>query len=371
MSKLVLDRLDRAAEQYMLMAKSLEDQPDRLPKTIDAEGKLVTTSSRDWVSGFLPGTLWMLYEYSQDEALMEMARMYTARIEREKDNLGTHDLGFMLFCSFGNGLQITGDTAYRAVLLAGAESLITRFNPAVGCIQSWNANERWKFPVIVDNMMNLEFLCWASKVSGNPKYRDICITHADTTIAKFYRADNSAYHVVSFDPANGGAVEERTTHQGFAAESAWARGQAWGLYGFTVMFRETREQRYLDQATKIADFLLNHPNFPPDGIPYWDFDAPDIPNALRDASAGAIMASALLELSGFVDGAMANRYIEVAEKQLRTLSSPAYFAELGTNGNFILKHSVGNLRGGVEVDVPLAYADYYYVEALIRWLLNK
>jgi uncharacterized protein YyaL (SSP411 family) len=167
--------------------------------------------------------------------------------------------------------------------------------------------------------------------------------------------------------------DKKNTHQGYADDSAWGRGQAWGLYGYTLMYRETKEPRYLEHAKNIASFLLNHPNMPEDKIPYWDYNAPDIPNALRDASAGAVMASALIELSGYVDAALAKTYLNVAETQLRTLSSPEYFAEKGTNGNFFLKRSVGSLPGKSEVDVPLTYADYYYIEALLRYqaLNNK
>ncbi|GHS95624.1 glucuronyl hydrolase [Synergistales bacterium] len=352
------------------MAVSLIDQPNKLPRTIDADGKLLTTSSGGWVSGFVPGTLWYLYQYSQNPQLLDYTKKYTARIENEKNNKGTHDLGFMLYCSFGNGLRITGDSDYQNTLLTGAESLISRYNPKVGCIKSWNSNEKWQFPVIVDNMMNLEFLFWASKASGNPKYRDICLSHAEKTIQNHYRPDYSSYHVVSYDTITG-LVEKKNTAQGYADESAWARGQAWGLYGFVVMYRETKDKKYLEQAQHIASFILNHPNLPADKIPYWDFNAPDIPNAKRDASAGAIIASALIELSQYADKASKKKYLNVAETQIRTLSSPEYFAEPGTNGHFLLKHSVGSLPGKSEVDVPLTYADYYYIEALLRYKYLK
>ncbi|KAA6334733.1 Unsaturated glucuronyl hydrolase [termite gut metagenome] len=366
LSKFIDDQLEKSLQQYELMAVSLIDQPDKLPRTIDANGGLATTSSRGWVSGFVPGSLWYLYEYSHNPAMLEYAKNYTARIEKEKYNKGTHDLGFMLYCSFGNGFRLTGDTAYQSIMLTGAESLASRFNPLIGCIKSWDHNgDKWQFPVIIDNMMNLEFLFWASKVTGDPKYRNICISHADKTIENHFRPDYSTYHVVSYDTITG-LAEKKNTHQGYADESAWARGQAWGLYGFVVAYRETQDPKYLEQATHIAAFILNHPNLPVDKIPYWDFNAPDIPDAKRDASAGAIIASALIELSGYVDETPSKNYLEVAKTQIRTLSSPEYFAEKGTNGNFILKHSVGHLSGNSEVDVPLTYTDYYYIEALLR-----
>jgi len=366
MTALIKDRLDCSVEKSLLMAESLKDNPNLLPRSFNAKGDLVTSNSAWWCSGFFPGVLWYLYQNNNSDVLLDYARNYTARIEKEKDNTGTHDLGFMLYCSFGNGFRLTGDTAYRSILLTGAESLASRFDPVVGCIQSWGANRQWQYPVIIDNMMNLEFLFWASKESGNPKYRDICVTHADNTIKHFYRPDYSSYHVVSFDPATG-QVEVKNTHQGYSDDSAWARGQVWGLYGFVVMYRETGDTKYLEHAKNIAAFLLNHPNLPEDKIPYWDFNAPNIPHALRDASAGAIMASALIELSGYVDAALAKTCIDVAETQIRTLSSPEYFTEKGTYGNFILKHGVGHIPGNSEVDAPLTYGDYYYIEALTRF----
>jgi unsaturated chondroitin disaccharide hydrolase len=276
----------------------------------------------------------------------------------------------MMYNSYGNGLRLTVDTAYEKVLLTAAKSLSTRFRPNVGCIQSWGSSRNWQCPVIIDNMMNLELLMWAFEVTGDSLYYKICISHSDTTIKNHYRPDYSSYHVVSYDTITG-KVQVKQTHQGADDESAWSRGQIWGLYGFISMYRETHLERYLDQATHIADFLINHPNMPEDKIPYWDFNAPDIPNAKRDASAGAIMASALIDLSRQVDSVSGKKYLEVAEKQIRTLASPEYMAKLGENGNFILKHSVGSLPDKSEVDVPLSYADYYFLEALLRYSYLK
>ena len=366
MESLIKDRLDRSLQQYELMAESLIDQPDKLPRTIDKDGKLSTAGSRSWVSGFVPGSLWYLYQYSNNPKMLEYAKNYTARMENEKYNKRTHDLGFMLYCSFGNGFRLTEDSLYRNILLLGAESLASRYNSKIGCIQSWDSNENWQFPVIIDNMMNLEFLFWAAQVSGDNKYRDICISHADETMKKHFRPDFSTYHVVSYDTITG-HVEKKTTHQGYADGSSWARGQAWGLYGYAMMYRETKDPKYLEQAEHIAAFIMNHPNLPADKIPYWDFDAPGIPDEKRDASSAAIIASALIELSAYVDAALAKTYLDIAEKQIRTLSSPEYFAEKETNGNFILMHSVGNMNRNSDVDVPFTYADYYYIEALLRY----
>ena len=298
---------------------------------------------------------------------MAYAEDYTSRVEKEKYNKGNHDVGFMLYCSFGNGYRLTGNEHYKQVLLTGAESLSTRFRNHIGVIRSWDFNKQvWQYPVIIDNMMNLELLEWAAKASDSFRFAKIARSHADVTLKHHFRPDYSCWHVVSYDTITS-MPEKKQTRQGFSDDSAWARGEAWALYGYTMMFRETREIHYLEHAEHVADFILNHPNLPDDGIPYWDFNAPDIPNALRDASAAAIMASAFIELSDYTGSERAKKCIGMAEKQLKTLTSPLYLAEIGTNGNFILKHSVGSMPENSEVDVPLTYADYYYVEALLRY----
>jgi len=363
----VIDKsLSFSEQQYNLMVEVMKEKDNLLPRTTDDSGKLVTAESGWWTAGFFPGSLWYLYEYSQDEKIKEAAALMTSRLEKEKTNTGTHDLGFMLYNSFGNGFRLTGDESYKEVLLAGARSLSTRYRPEVGCIQSWGSSSRWQCPVIVDNMMNLEYLMWAFNTTGDSSYYKICVNHSDKTIINHYRSDYSSYHVVSYDTITG-EVEKKETHQGASDESVWSRGQSWGLYGFVVMYRETGLQRYLDQAVHIADFLISHPNMPDDMIPYWDYNAPGIPETYRDASAGAIMASALIELSRLAEPAVGSKYLQVAETQLRSLASPGYIANVGENGDFILKHSVGSLPANSEVDVPLSYADYYFIEALMRY----
>lgn len=280
----------------------------------------------------------------------------------------THDIGFMLYCSYGNKWRLCGkDKETEDVLLSGARALASRFNARVGCTQSWNTGKcGWSFPVIIDNMMNLELLMWAYKESGDVSFRDIAVKHADTTLKNHFRKDYSSYHVVSYNPETG-EIEIKQTHQGYSNESSWARGQAWGLYGYTMMYRETKNRAYLDLARNIASFIIHHKNMPKDKIPYWDFDAPNIPHAYRDVSAGTIICSALIELSDYVTKDEADEYLAVAETQLRALASSAYTAKIGTNRNFILKHSVGYLPGNREIDVPLSYADYYYLEAMLRF----
>ena len=365
MKKVIETGLERARQQSLLMAESLKDKDGRLPRTTDKDGKLTTSDSRWWCSGFFPGVLWYLYEDSKDNRFKTFAELYTARVEREKYTTDNHDVGFMLYCSFGNGLRITGNESYKDVLLTGAKSLCTRYNPDLGVIKSWQTSKKWQYPVIIDNMMNLELLMWAYKNSNEQRFADISLSHADKTMREHYRPDYSCYHVVSYDTI-ALVPEKKQTAQGYADESAWARGQAWGLYGYTMMARMSGKQDYRDQARKIASFLMNHPNMPKDKVPYWDFNAPDIPNTVRDASSAAIMASALIELSQIVGGKEGKRYLAYAEDQIRSLTTPGYLAEAGTNGNFVLKHSTGSLPGNSEVDVPLTYADYYYVEALLR-----
>ena len=214
--------------------------------------------------------------------------------------------------------------------------------------------------------MNLELLTWATKITGDSSYYKVAVNHANTTIKNHYRPDNSSYHVVDYDTLTG-KVLARQTAQGASDSSAWSRGQAWGLYGYTMMYRETGIKTYLEQAQKIAAFMLNHPNLPKDKIPYWDYNAPGIPDALRDASAAAIMSSALLELSTFTDGKDKDKYISAATAILKTLGTAGYKAPAGKNGGYILMHSVGHFPQGSEVDVPLTYADYYFIEVLWRY----
>ncbi len=362
--KIIDTALQKAIIEYKYMGTILP--PDVLPKTYyPLTKKSETSKSSWWCSGFYPGSLHYLYEYSQDAALWDEASRAEKLLEKEQFNKGTHDLGFMMFCSFGNANRLKPSKEYDEILLNSAKSLSTRFNPAVGCIQSWNASAKWKFPVIIDNMMNLELLFWATKYSGDSSYYKIAVTHANTTIKNHYRPDYSSWHVIDYEPATG-AIAHKQTAQGYADYSAWARGQAWGLYGYVVMYRATRDKKYLDHANKIAKFLMTHPNLPADKIPYWDYNSPDIPATYRDASAAAITASALLELSKY-DVAKRNAYMSFAEDIIRTLAKPAYTATTLTNGGFILKHSTGHLPGSSEVDVPLTYADYYYIEAMMRY----
>ncbi len=365
----VIERgLNRAQEQCLAMAESLMDKDGLLPRSVDTSGNLSTSGSEWWTSGFFAGSLWYLYENSRDERLLKYAEEYTARVEKEQYTTNNHDVGFMIFCSFGNGLRITDNQDYWPVIIQAAKSLSTRYRTETGVIRSWDDHtDKWQYPVIIDNMMNLEMLYWAGKESDNSSFIEIARSHADKTMANHYREDYSCYHVIGYDPETG-KVLQKNTNQGYAHESSWARGQAWGLYGFTMMYRESGDLNYLLFAEKIADYMLHHPRMPEDLVPYWDYDDPDIPAAERDASAAAITASALIELSGLTTSpVLSQEYKSAAETILRTLSSKEYLAEPGNNANFVLKHSVGNMPLNLEIDVPLVYTDYYYIEALMRY----
>ena len=353
-----------ADAQYKVMAKLL--RPDQFPKAFHPEtNKMETSNSGWWCSGFYPGTLLEIYEQNRDNALLNEAQRIMAVLAKEQFNTHTHDLGFMMYCSFGTANRLNPMPEYKQILINSAKSLSTRFNPKAGVIKSWDSKPS-DFLVIIDNMMNLELLFWATKETGDSSYYKIAVTHADNTMKNHFRPDHSSYHVINYNPETG-AVQEKKTAQGFAKESAWARGQAWGLYGYTVMYRATKDKKYLYEANNIAKFILNNPNLPADKIPYWDFNAPNIPNALRDASAGAIMASALLELCRYSNKADGQTYFNTAQTIIKSLSSPTYKSKPGTNGGFLLQHSVGHFPAGTEIDVPLTYADYYFVEAMKRY----
>jgi hypothetical protein len=332
------------------------------PRTLDSM-QLKLVPSRDWTSGFFPGELWFLHEYTGKEEWKKQAQTFTSNIEREKTNGGSHDMGFKIYCSFGQGYRLTKEAHYKDVLIQSAKTLSTRFNSKDGVIRSWDHHkEQWDYPVIIDNMMNLELLFEATKLSGDSSFYKIAVSHANTTMKNHFRADYSSYHVVDYDTATG-EVRRKQTAQGYADESAWARGQAWGLYGYTMCYRETKDKKYLEQAEHIASFILKHPNLPKDLVPYWDFNAPNIPNEPRDASAAAIMASALYELSTYSKSK--NQYRKAADKIIESLTN-YYRSRIGESKGFILLHSTGSKPANSEVDVPLIYADYYYLEALLR-----
>ena len=353
----------KQAELQLRETRRLQDGNRVSPRTLDANGGLELVPSRDWTSGFFPGILWQLYHFTGEAKWMEAAREATGKLEKEQYNNRTHDMGFKMYCSYGKGFEYTADTAYRNVLIRSAQTLITRFNPAVGCIRSWDHNrDKWGFPVIIDNMMNLELLFAATRLTGDSTFYKIAVAHANTTLKNHFRPDGSTFHVVDYDPETG-EVKHRHTHQGYSHASTWARGQAWALYGYTMCYRETGKEEYLQKALETAEWLRKHPRWPADGVPYWDFDAPDIPEAPRDASAAAVIASALYELDGFAP--RSRKFRELADHIVHSLAT-AYTAPAGTNAGFILLHSTGHLPAKSEINVPIVYADYYFLEAIGR-----
>ncbi len=374
----------RYAEQQtqVLLKNAGEPNGENFPRSVRANGDFAGTNMYDWTSGFFPGTLWYLYDLTGEDGWRAEAEQWTGALDSLKTWTGTHDLGFMIYCSFGNGARLDADkkAEYEAVIVTAADALYTRWSPKTGVIKSWNGmrahdGTRFEYPVIIDNMMNLEMLFAASRITGDSKYRDIAVAHADVTLKNHFRDDWSTYHVVAYDPETGEVVGKRTW-QGYSDNSTWARGQAWAIYGYTMAYRETWDERYLNAAVKAADWYLAH--LPEDLVPVWDFNAgqegytPDAGSyALKeagtdkkDASAAALVCSALAELSEFSDR---KDLYKKGKAMLKSLNSPAYRAPVGSNGGYMLMHCTGAMSLRSEIDVPLCYADYYYIEALKRY----
>ncbi|OQP66348.1 glucuronyl hydrolase [Niastella vici] len=349
--------------------KALPADADMIPRSI-ANGKTDWrfVNYRDWTCGFWPGILWYSYEYTHDDKWKLAAQRYSRALFPLVDSAAIdHDLGFQVFTSIGNGYRLTHDTVYRTILLRAADTLAKLFNPKVGTILSWpravpGVDWPLRHNTIMDNMINLELLFWAAKNGGDKKLYDIAVQHATTTMQNHFRPDYSSYHVVVYDTATGKKIKD-ITHQGFSDSSMWARGQSWAIYGFTMVYRETKDKRFLDFAQKVTDVYLK--KLPADRIPYWDFNASKVPDEPRDASAAAVTSSALLELSTLVtDKAKGTYYREQAEQMLQTLSTAVYQSR-EVNNAFLL-HSTGHKPNGGEIDASIIYADYYYIEALLR-----
>lgn len=322
-------------------------------------------TKEEWCAGFWPGVLWYDYEYTKDKQVLEEAENFTHSLKfLSHIPAYDHDLGFLVFCSYGNGYRLTKNPAYKQVILDTADTLATLFNPIVGTILSWPREvepRNWPHNTIMDNMINLEMLFWAAKNGGNPYLYDIAVSHADKTMKSQFRPDYTSYHVAVYDTITGNLIKG-VTHQGYADSTMWARGQAWAIYGYTVVYRETKDPKYLDFAQKVTDVYLDR--LPEDKVPYWDFDDPSIPNAPRDASAGAVVASALLELSTYLPNGTGKRYKDAAIEMLTSLSSDSY--QSGESKPSFLLHSVGHWPNHSEIDASIIYADYYYIEALLR-----
>lgn len=368
-SNVINNDINFSTRQYSLMLQQIgREGKVRIPKTIDKLGRMVYIPIDDWCSGFFPGSLCYLYQLTNDKSWLLQSKRFTETLDSIQYLTWHHDVGFMIGSSYLNIYRLNPNKAYKKTIIQTAKSLCTRFRKKAGVIQSWNVDRGWQSkrgwtcPVIIDNMMNLELLFEATRLSGDSTYWKVAVSHANKTLENQFRKDGSCYHVVDYDP-NNGAVLHRQTAQGYADNSAWARGQAWAVYGYTVCYRYTHDRKYLDQAVKTLNFVMQNPNLPDDLIPYWDFDAPNIPNEPRDASSAACIASALYEMNNYLPD---NGYTSLADRIIRSLSSPEYRAPLGKNGCFLLMHSVGSIPHNNEIDVPLNYADYYFLEALTR-----
>lgn len=368
-SNVINNDINFSTRQYSLMLQQIgREGKVRIPKTIDKLGRMVYIPIDDWCSGFFPGSLCYLYQLTNDKSWLLQSKRFTEALDSIQYLTWHHDVGFMIGSSYLNIYHLNPNKAYKKAIIQTAKSLCTRFRKKAGVIQSWNVDRGWQSkrgwtcPVIIDNMMNLELLFEATRLSGDSTYWKVAVSHANKTLENQFRKDGSCYHVVDYDP-NNGAVLHRQTAQGYADNSAWARGQAWAVYGYTVCYRYTHDRKYLDQAVKTLNFVMQNPNLPEDLIPYWDFDAPNIPNEPRDASSAACIASALYEMNNYLPD---NGYTSLADRIIRSLSSPEYRAPLGKNGCFLLMHSVGSIPHNNEIDVPLNYADYYFLEALTR-----
>ena len=314
-------------------------------------------SKEEWCAGFWPGILWYGYEYSKDENILEHAKQFTKSLEF-LSNIPAydHDLGFLVFCSYGNGYRLTNNPEYKDVILRTADTLATLYNPNVGTLLSWPREcepRNWPHNTIMDNMINLEMLFWAAKNGENKALYDIAITHADKTMECHFRGDYTSYHVAVYDTITGDLIKG-VTHQGYDDSSMWARGQAWAIYGYTVVYRETKDPKYLDFVQKVTDVFIS--KLPDDKIPYWDFNDPNIPNSPRDASAAAIVASALIELSDYVPNKQSSIYLNTAKEMLYALSSDKY--SCGDDKPAFLNHSTGHMPAGSEIDASIIYADY-------------
>lgn len=354
--------LDFAFDQANRLLKNLSGT--QLPNCISGTGSLVQVSAADWTSGFFPGELWYLANYKNDATMQTNAKKYTQLLQSQQYTTNTHDLGFMMYCSYGNGLKIANVSGYKDVLVQSANSLQGRYSNVVGCMRSWDFGS-YTYPVIIDNMMNLELMFWATRTTGDSVYYKGAVSHALKTMKNHYRPNYSSFHLVDYDPSSGAVLMQQTV-QGYSNSSSWARGQAWGLYGYAMCYNETGNIAFLNQAKHIADYILS--SLPSDYVPYWDYNDPAIPNAPRDASAAAVAASGLLELYRLGHDVI---YLRAAEKILWNLSSPVYMNVANENQNMLLKHSTGNKPKNSQVDVPIIYADYYFVEALCRYIKLK
>jgi len=377
-SAIDVDHVMRVAAKKLAAFDSAHTDTSKFPT--EAKGdKWVLIPPYEWTSGFYPGALWYMYEYAratnppEAEAWRARAQRWTAGLKQEQFNRGTHDLGFMMFDSFGNGYRITKNAEYQKVLLQSAKSLAARYRPVTRMIRSQgNMEDMDRYTVIIDNMMNLELLMWASENGGGTELRQIAISHADRALKEFFRPDGSTYHVVELNP-NTGDVQRKYTAQGMADESCWSRGQTWAIYGFGYMYEVTKDQRYLDAAVKAAEYYLAH--LPADNVPPSDFNSGLDGLEFKDSSAACVASSALFRLSRLVpDAARKDKYSQAAVAALRAVTEPPYFSEGDDKAGMIL-YSARNFHASPNhrlTNTSLIWSDYYLLEAIHQYLaLNQ
>lgn len=353
--------LTYADQQLLATAAALK--PGAYPIRTTLDSSWLTVDAKDWTAGFYPAALWRTYERTGDPAWRQRAQTWQAGLASETKHDST-DLGFKLFDTYGVGYELTGDAAYKKIVLAAAATVAKRFDPDVGMFRVWDARtDRTQFRVNIDATMNLELMFWAGQNGGKPQYAAMATRHALRAVTDLVRPDGSTWMCAAYDQKTGALLRHFTT-QGYATESTWARGQAWAMYGFTTAYRYTRDPRFLDAARRTAAWFVSH--LPPDRVPYWDFDVPDKATAPRDTSAAAIAASALLELSGDESVPAARQGdIDTARAILVSLSSPAYTSR--TPGfAAILAHGTQYEAKG-QADTGIMFGDYYFVEALGRY----
>jgi len=349
---------EHAAAKLEATLGEINYNPTLHPSYTDPEtGKWVAEhmNREEWTSGFFAGSLWKMYQITGEEKWRNAATDWTADLEPMSLKASDHDTGFRIFTSYGSGFLLTDNLSYSRTILRGAQTLATRFDPDISAIKSWD----WigNFPVIIDNLMNLEILFWAARESGNNELYNIALAHAETSLEHHIRDDGSSYHIVDFD--ENGDVIWKDTRQGYGPESVWARGQAWAIYGFSMIYRYTGEQKFLDASEKASAWFID--NLSDDFVPIYDFLEPVPSVQTKDASAAAIAASGFLELYT-VTGK--NIYFNTAVNILNSLSTESY-STLADSQNSVLKRSTLHRGKG---RLGTSYADYYYLEAIVRYL---
>ncbi|MCM3781375.1 glycoside hydrolase family 88 protein [Neobacillus mesonae] len=320
-----------------------------------------------WTAGFWPGILWLLYGDSGDQQMKAAAEECEGAMDAVLDAYVRldHDLGFMWTLSSIANYKLTGSEISRIRAMKAANFLAARFNLKGRYIRAWNPwqeGERNEGIAIIDCCMNTPLLFWASRISGDPRYAHIAKAHMDTVLRQFIREDGSVYHIINFDAETGNRIEG-LGGQGYAPESAWSRGSAWAIYGLTLAYHHTGQRAYLTAAHRTANFFLSH--LAEDQVPAWDFRAPEPLQKLKDSSASSCAASGLILLGKKTGGLEGEFYQKRGEQMLKSLYE-SYGAWNNINEEGLILHGTSNYPQGTNIDVPLIYGDYFFVEGLAR-----